>query len=248
VKVKLAYNRLGFKRTLDEAIRSVLKSQASFLNGCLLLISEDTSLTPTGSDKELYEEELENSREAERLANAEYALYNPEKIRERGENVMLQKRRVGKKFKLLTSTTLTSSPGGGEGNNAEGGEDAARNSEEQVRTSEEDIHNNGEVDPIIAEEDRVLNFNWDGKGRFMDAAKLTTIFRELEYSDNQAKLMLDRLGDEINALQGVYKAILKHRFETECYIRSYTSHIRCLKEFTEKRDAMLAAVASTKKK
>lgn len=254
VKVKLAYNRLGFKRTLDEAIRSVLKGQASFLNGCLLLISEDTSITPTGSDKELYEEEIENGREAERLANAEFAAYKQEKVIERGENVMQQKRRVGKKFKLISSTAnTTSSPGGGadgtEGT-ADGADAAAvRNSEEQVRHSEEDISQpDPAADPIIAEEDRVLNFQWDGKGRFMDAAKLTTIFRELEYADNQAKIMLDRLGDEIIALQGVYKAILKHRFETECYIRTYSYHIRCLKEFTEKRDALLASTVSVKKK
>ncbi len=213
------------------------------------MISEDTSLTPTGSDKELYEEEIENSREAERLANAEFALYKQEKVIERGESVMQQKRRVGKKFKLLTSTTTTSSPGG------EAGEDGsaapARDSEEHVRQSEEDLNGTGTeagIDPIIAEEDKILNFQWDGKGRFMDAAKLTTIYRELEYADNQAKVMLDRLGDEIIALQGVYKAILKHRFETECYIRSYSAHIRCLKDFSDRRDSMLASAVSVKKK
>jgi ferritin-like metal-binding protein YciE len=72
----------------------------------------------------------------------------------------------------------------------------------------------------------------------MDATKLTATFRELEYVENQASNMLDKLGDEIIAIRDMYGAIMKHRFETEAYIRIYTQHNRCLKEFVENRNKL----------
>ncbi|RYG66792.1 hypothetical protein EON64_08960, partial [archaeon] len=99
VKVKQAYGRMGFKRTLEEAIRTVLKSQVTYMNACLMLISEDTSLTPLGSDKELDEEELELMREADRCVARELISYSSAKTAEKGESVMQAKRR--RKFKFM---------------------------------------------------------------------------------------------------------------------------------------------------
>lgn len=241
VKVKLAYGRMGYKRTLEEAIRSVLKSQLNYMNACLLLISEDMSVTPLGSDKEIVEEEIENAREAERLALADYMLYKPEKAQERGEAIMTLKRKANKKFKLKTDM--------------ENGESAPDASAEEQRPSLDEPQpvgaiedSNLQADPQLAEEDRILALQWDGKGRFMDVTKLTATYRELEYADNQASMMLDKLGDEIQALLEVYKTLLKHRFETEAFMRNYSYHIRCLKEFNDNRDSILAAFGSNTSK
>jgi hypothetical protein len=64
-------------------------------------------------------------------------------------------------------------------------------------------------DEEISEEDRVLRFEWDGKGKSMDATKLTATFRELEFVHNQALLMRERLSDEIVAIQDILLAIVK---------------------------------------
>ena len=61
----------------------------------------------------------------------------------------------------------------------------------------------------FSEEDRVLRFEWDGKGKSMDATKLTATFRELEFVHNQALLMRERLSDEIVAIQDILLAIVK---------------------------------------
>jgi hypothetical protein len=54
--VKAAYNRTGppplGKRSLEETIQGVLKGQNHYTTACLLLMSEDSALTPLGSDKE----------------------------------------------------------------------------------------------------------------------------------------------------------------------------------------------------
>lgn len=240
VKVKLAYNRLGFKRTLDEAIRTTLKSQPNYMNACLMLISEDMSMTPLGTDKELEEEELEIGREAERLVDADVGnQYNRATMVEKGEAIMHAKRKANKKKKGLFGGGSTASPnkedtaGGGEG-----GEDAAAAGSQTVPEEEDD--DSIPVDPLIAEEDRILSFTWDGKGRFMDTAKLTATFRELEYCENQVSLYLDRLEDEINALKGVYKTILKHRVEADAYLRVYANHIRALNDFNNNRETLVA--------
>lgn len=80
VKLKQTYARMGYKRTLEEAFRSVLRSQATYLTACLMLISEDTSITPLGSDKEIDEEELELQREADRIAATDMLQYDSVKV------------------------------------------------------------------------------------------------------------------------------------------------------------------------
>lgn len=198
-KLKIAYNRLGFKRTLDEAIRTALKSQVTYQNACLMLISEDTSMMPTGSDKEISEEESELSRESDRLAANSFSSYNSDTVQQRGEQIMAEKRK----------------------------------------------HSDEGRDTQLEEEDHILGFQWDGKGRFMDLAKLNSLFRELETAENQASLMLDTLGDSIDALRNIYRTLLKHRFETEGYIRVYQNHIRNLKDFLSRRDTLLRNASQT---
>lgn len=231
VRVKLAYNRLGFKRTLDEALRTLLKGQVNYLNAALLLISEDTSITPLGSDKEIEEEETEMSREADRLASADMVNYPKELFLSRGEAVMKEKRKM-KRRKLFSSDNRANSTTNPEGENK--GEDGERHSEEAGRKSDEQ-DDGPPLDPIVEEEDRILNFYWDGKGRFMDVAKLTATYREVEFAENQASLYLDRLEDENNELRGIFKTILKHEFETEAYIRNYAQQVRHIEGFIRNR-------------
>ena len=251
VKVKFAYNRLGFKRTLDEAFRTVLKSQANYMTACLMLISEDVSLTPLGTDKELLEEEAEVAREAERLVEAEISSqYDRVRMAEKGEGIMQSRRKLNKKKRRLFS------PVSNKDNNVNGAEDnkaaeeeannSSNNNNNTVAEEDEDDTDAGPVDPLIAEEDRILSFTWDGKGRFMDATKLTANYRELEYCENQVSLYLDRLEDEISALKGVYRTILKHRVETDAYLRVYQNHIRCLTEFQSNRDILMSNNKSKK--
>lgn len=254
MKVKLAYNRLGFKRTLDEAIRTVLKSQANYMNACLMLVSEDMSLTPLGTDKELDEEELEIGREADRLVEAEVGnQYNRPTMVEKGEGIMAMKRKANKRKRggLFGG-------GGGGGNaaaatpnkeeHAGGGETTDENTPSPGSAAEEedDDPSQAPADPIIAEEDRILSFTWDGKGRFMDTAKLTATYRELEYCENQVSLYLDRLEDEINALKGVYKTILKHRMESNAYLRVYANHIKSLSAFNAHRETIVSSSKNKK--
>jgi hypothetical protein len=203
VRVKLAYNRSGFKRTLDEAIRTALKGQPTYQNACLMLISEDMSITPTGSDKEITEEENELAREAEKLANNEFSSYNAETVQKRGEDIMNEKRRSW---------------------------DA------------------GAKDPQLEDEDRLLSFQWDGKGRFLDLPKLNSTFRELETQDNQLSLMVDTLPDQIEAQKTIFKTLLKYRYETEGSIRIYQRHIQALKDFSNKRDQLLRESSKNLKK
>ncbi len=206
VKVRDAYNRLGFKRTLEEALKTVLKSQANYLMACQILISDDMSLTPLGSDKEIEDEEVEVGREADRQVQAIAVTYNRQKTIERGE----AEAAAAKASKRKQSAEDEGVPGS--------------------RLSSSDIV------VTLTDEERIMGFAWDGKGRFMDAAKLTATFRELEYVENQATNMLDRLGDEIGAIRDMYGTILKSRFETEAYIRIYGQHCKCLKEFVDSRN------------
>lgn len=91
VQVKLAFNRMGPKRNLEETIKTVLKSQPSYQVACLTLMSEDTSLTPLGSDKEDWELEVEVSREGERAQYAASQAYRTQFMKERGEAILRQR-------------------------------------------------------------------------------------------------------------------------------------------------------------
>eukprot|EP00599_Poterioochromonas_sp_BG-1_P004842 CAMPEP_0173141554 /NCGR_PEP_ID=MMETSP1105-20130129/5567_1 /TAXON_ID=2985 /ORGANISM="Ochromonas sp., Strain BG-1" /LENGTH=371 /DNA_ID=CAMNT_0014054787 /DNA_START=938 /DNA_END=2053 /DNA_ORIENTATION=+ len=249
VKVKLAYNRLGFKRTLDEAIRTILKGQTNYINACLMLISEDTYITPLGSDKEVEEEQVEVSREAERIANAEMVNYPPELFIQRGEQIMKDKRKSKFKFfskggKKKKSTKKNDDAKPEDGKEAEE-EDGDQGEEEE--NAEEEQEEPPVLDPQVQEEDRILGFTWDGKGRFLDVAKLTSTFRELEYVENQVSLVLDRIQDENNELRGIFKTILKADFEMEAFIRIYTQQIRHISDFIRNRGEFKKEPSSSSK-
>lgn len=68
VNVKLSYNRLGLNKSLEETLKVVLKNQTTFYNACALLMSEDMSLTPLGSDLEIHELATKVKFEAERIS------------------------------------------------------------------------------------------------------------------------------------------------------------------------------------
>lgn len=246
LKLKFAYNRLGFKRTLDEAIRGALKSQQTYLSACLMLISEDLSITPCGSDKEPIEEEIEAGRESDRLVAAVWSSYSRDAAAKRGEDIMEEKRHPKRKLftSVVSAGAIVPPPPVNISNDEDGKVDESLNNPPPPIP----VIPPEDKDPVVEEEDRVLGFQWDGKGRFMDIAKLNTTFRELEYAENQANIMLDGLPDQIEALKGVYKAILKHRFETEVYTRMYTGQLRNLKDFVTRRDQLIKDASQNVKK
>jgi hypothetical protein len=85
-KVKEAYDRGGNGKTLEQALKTVLKGH--YLMCCLTLISGDLSLSPLGSDKEEGEDEAEAEKEGERARKVAEVNYRKERMMERGEQIL----------------------------------------------------------------------------------------------------------------------------------------------------------------
>lgn len=84
------------------------------------------------------------------------------------------------------------------------------------------------------------------QGRFLDAPKLTVVFREMEKANADLSQLLDRLPDELEALKGIYRTILRHKYETEAYLRIYQAHIKALESFIANRDRIMSSSKSIK--
>eukprot|EP01035_Chromulina_nebulosa_P017534 gene17534-23096_t len=65
IKIREAYNRSGFNRTLDEALKSTL-SKGNFQKALLDLIFPNPELNPIGTERELVDDEKEADAEGER--------------------------------------------------------------------------------------------------------------------------------------------------------------------------------------
>jgi len=239
--VKLAYNRTGppptNKRSLEETIQNVLKGQNHYTTACLLLMSEDSALTPLGSDKEEAEEEAEVNSEGERAKNAAQNAYSANDVRRKGEEVMaahLQAIKAAEKNRLKKEVKKDKHGHGDDHS------DTKDTDGHPPLEAEEEDH-----DMVMSEEDRVLGFEWDGKGRYMDATKLTVTFRELEFVQNQALMMRERLGDEIVAIQEILLSIIKTKVETEAWNRIYGRQIKSLTEFFDRRNKESSKNSST---
>ena len=66
VKVRDAFDRAGFGRTLVQAVKTVI-TQRNYQSAILLLIEGDTLLTPVGSDREALEDEMDAAKEGVRV-------------------------------------------------------------------------------------------------------------------------------------------------------------------------------------
>lgn len=99
-----------------------------------------------------------------------------------------------RRIRLLPSLKLTSSTPAANSSTLDG--DAQQLGTEDQPPEEEEPANNDapepSADPVVQEEDRMLGVTWDGKGRFLDANKLATIYRELEKANNDCAVLLDR--------------------------------------------------------
>ena len=74
-------------------------------------------------------------------------------------------------------------------------------------------------------------FHWDGKGRFMDLAKLTQVLEDAKVAQESMSEYRERLADEIVATKDIYYALTKHSCETETWLRILGIHVRSLNEF-----------------
>jgi hypothetical protein len=138
------------------------------------------------------------TREGERAKLAAESAYNASQMREKGLEIMSAESEAKKK-KIKGEQKLKKQKSKAKEEQDDG--DAESVNDIELETSEEHM----------SEEERVLGFDWDGKGKFMDATKLTATYRELEYVENQATLMKERLADEIVAMQEISLSILKTR-------------------------------------
>eukprot|EP01038_Epipyxis_sp_PR26KG_P011047 gene11047-14832_t len=96
LKLKEAFNRLYHRstgKTLENHIKSILKSQANYQLACLTLLSEDMSLTPLGTDKEISEIEFDIDSEAERAKEAAISNYNKDDTIAKGEIIIQTKQK-----------------------------------------------------------------------------------------------------------------------------------------------------------
>jgi len=89
VKVRDAYDRADNGRSLKEAIKTVIKQQ-NYQSACLLLVEDDQTLTPLGSDREESEDELEAIKDGERSSQMAEIGYHPNRFREKGQIYMNQ--------------------------------------------------------------------------------------------------------------------------------------------------------------
>ena len=80
----------------------------------------------------------------------------------------------------------------------------------------------------------VKKFTWDGKGRFLDVAKLTVILEEAKAALVSMADYRERIVDEIAATKDVYFAITKHCSETETWLRLLGLHVRSLNDFVSR--------------
>ena len=74
-------------------------------------------------------------------------------------------------------------------------------------------------------------FIWDGKGRFFDKEKLTSILEEAKAAHTSISDYRERIIDEIAATKDVYFAITMHCCEIETWLRLLGLHVRSLNDF-----------------
>ena len=142
---------------------------------------------------------MEVTREGERAKQAYQAAYSADDMRIKGEEILKQKvLSLKEKKKHHKKDHKKDKNGHEEEHHPENGT--------EIDKSDDNIDFGD-----MSEEDRVLGFEWDGKGKHMDATKLTATYRELEFVHNQALLMRERLADEIVAIQDILLSIVGTR-------------------------------------
>mmetsp|Transcript_6253 Transcript_6253/g.5586 ORF Transcript_6253/g.5586 Transcript_6253/m.5586 type:complete len:600 (+) Transcript_6253:141-1940(+) len=234
IKIREAYNRSGYNRTLDEALKSTL-SKGNFQKALLDLIFPNPELNPIGTERELVDDEKEAYAEGERAKSLAENNYKVDKIILRGEVIRKEKRKLRKQ-----NITSNSNHNINESNHDTNHENIDIN----IATSETNI-----LDPNLDDpDDDIPKYTWDPiRGRFMDVQKLVREIKDCQTATTNISLLKERLIDEINATKEIYYSMVKSCVEAEAWIRILNTQLKQLKEFIEKRD-VAAAKASKKSK
>jgi hypothetical protein len=86
-KIREAYDKGGYGRSLEAAFKYCCSSEPNFLRALTLLISGEASLTPMGSDRELGEDEHEATKAGRRARIAAEERYEKKRIIAAGEEI-----------------------------------------------------------------------------------------------------------------------------------------------------------------
>lgn len=184
VKIREAYDRGGYGRTLVDAIKTFVKQQ-NYQNALLLLVEGDMSLTPMGSDREAGEDDAEATRDSMRAKAMAENMYRSTRAIDKGKQFLQE----------------------------------------------------AEEHEIDDEEDGSYDFEWSG-GAFDTLKKLKKQHKACEAANQAAWERREHLSQEIEAIKDMVFTIAGTCAETETLIRCYTLHVKSLKVFMERRDAM----------
>jgi hypothetical protein len=87
VKIREAYDKADYGRTLDASLKVACTSEQNFLRALMLLICGDLSMTPLGSDKELGEDEMDVANAGNRARIVAVEQYDRQSIFEKGDKL-----------------------------------------------------------------------------------------------------------------------------------------------------------------
>jgi hypothetical protein len=87
VKIREAYDKADYGRSLDAALKVACTSEPNFLRALLLLISGDVAMNPIGSDKELGEDEKDASAAGNRSRQMALEQYDKQAVFEKGDKL-----------------------------------------------------------------------------------------------------------------------------------------------------------------
>ena len=102
IRLRDAYDRLNFNRTLEQAFKSSI-TKGNLQKACVDLITPNSKLNPLGTDKESYDEEIECNNEGERAKLLAEANYSVTKVCSFGEEIIQLKNKGKLSFKPLNS-------------------------------------------------------------------------------------------------------------------------------------------------
>jgi len=102
-----------------------------------------------------------------------------------------------------------------------------------IKLGEMKMKQDGYVNPYDQD---IPKFKWDEKwGKDMSGTMLVSKLRDCETGINMAKILKERLIDEVSGFRDVLYSIMKHSYETETWIRIYRGHVKYLLAYEEKR-------------
>ena len=243
IRLKDAYDRGDYKRTLEQALKSSL-TKGNLQKAFLDLITSDPKSNPVGTDREFDEEVKAAVGEGERAKKLAESNYKQSTTIQRGDSLIAAKHRG----KLATNTTnpkKSEKEKEKEVNSEKEGIDTTNITTTTISTTTAmttTLGKNESVNPtnielIIDEyDDEIPTYIWDAiRARFMDTQRLGKELKDCQQATKEVSLLKERITDEIIALKDIYSSIIKSNAESEAFIRIYTNHIRSLKELNDNK-------------